>query len=385
MSIEYIVLILMAMLFLFFLISIIVFSVLIVLDSRKSDTLWIISSAVKNNISLPGLLESQGEAMGSYRGKKLQLLAYHLRHGTPLAIALNEFRNLFSQLGRLAIRIGGETGTLNECLQAAVHYSTLKEVQPDFPKETYTRVRVLFIILFAASIVSSFRIVIPRLSGIFEYYDEGVFSGRAEVYGAVYFYVLTPITGLFVLIFLYNLFPLRRVFDVYLRISWVDNITRGGLRVFRNIRDYFFPNYPRNAKWDVLLFLSVGAQAGKPLTAVLNSLASHHEELNVRKRLRRVLNQVELGQDLWLSLKKHGFLSAGQAAGLLAAEQNGSLSEELTSLIKSREVKGEKAGYLKMELLYLLVSLYVCLVLYFASRFVYESLVLMITSEVFKF
>ncbi|MBL4885834.1 MAG: type II secretion system F family protein [Planctomycetaceae bacterium] len=88
--------------------------------ANRVAMLWIIATAIKHEMPLAELVQSQGrEARG--RSRRLLLdLADTLQEGTTLADAIDKYRILIPEQGRLAIHLGSETGTLDESLDAAL-------------------------------------------------------------------------------------------------------------------------------------------------------------------------------------------------------------------------------------------------------------------------
>ncbi len=334
--------------------------------ARKSDTLWLLSTAVKQELPLPDLIESQGKEIGGFRGLKLQDLADLLREGAPIAVAIDQFRNMLPEQGRLAIRVGGESGTLAECLESASTENLnhpLSEMFNHFYLQTY----LAFVINAAAGIsFSILYFIVPK-------YKELIYSFNVEtpLVSRIFFSIGDTITGsifygglvglLLMLMTIWLLMPMFSALNFLERVPRLGTLIRGALAPVYWLRDYLFPYYPKWAVNDVVRYLGVNAAAGRPLLGTLESLARHHSVKNVRQRLNRVCVSVEQGQDIWLGLVQQRFLTPAQACRLQAAEA----VDQLPYALKELNRLGESDQYYRREvhlevLRFVLVILLVC-------------------------
>ncbi len=317
--------------------------------ANRVAMLWIIATAIKHDMPLPGLIRAQARQSWGKRKRMLFEMASDLSGGTSLAEVVDTYRSVIPEQGRLAIHIGSDSGTLDQSLDAALEYLERRphEVIRDFQMVFFYLTAVLTAWIFLASFIMYW--IVPRFKDIFLGFGLDIpemtltFIGFAD-FCVNYFY----------------LFPLALLFLIPLGVLFASLVTGGldlpdkGYRPLRldmlwrpgRLLDWLYYLLlkqgvrfsPQRATADILRYLGVVAQADKPILGAIDTLSQYHKAGDIRAKLLNVKERLKQGGVLWELLAAKGFLSKQKAALLHTAEVAG----DLPYALKEKSLQFEK-------------------------------------------
>lgn len=313
--------------------------------NRGISTLWLIATSIKNNLPLPELIDAQATEFRGSRGRKLLELADQLREGVALPIAIDQYRSLVPSQGQLAIRVGGETGTLGESLDVTARYLD-RSRDPDRYSYYYLIFYLIFVLLFILFITGFFfYFIIPKYREIF-------LGFGIELPGITIFLVTIAdlssayIMPLFILVLFCSMVLIAAIFRrsrssmVIPSKSWSDSLAtihHTLLLPFTNVADFALGYFPKRATPEILRLLAVSAEAGKPLVATVDSFSRHFPFPDIRERMKKITLSVEQGTEFWQAMTQQRIVTAHQAAILRAGERSNQLSFLLRETSNSME------------------------------------------------
>ncbi|TWT61248.1 type II secretion system F family protein [Rubinisphaera italica] len=313
--------------------------------NRGISTLWLIATSIKNNLPLPELIDAQATEFRGSRGRKLLELADQLREGVALPIAIDQYRSLVPSQGQLAIRVGGETGTLGESLDVTARYLD-RSRDPDRYSYYYLIFYLIFVLL-AILAITSFLLyfIIPKYKEIFQGFGTQLPNITLLVislgdWGATNFFLLFLTVIFCSLVFIAACFRRFRGSTVNRSKTWIDSLItfpRVFYQPFTIVADFILSFFPKRVTPEILRLLSVSAEAGKPLIATVDSLSRHFPFPDIRKRMSRVRLSVEQGTEFWQAMSQQRIVTAHQAAILRAGERSNQLGFLLRETSNSME------------------------------------------------
>lgn len=281
--------------------------------------LWAIAVAAEQQIPLPAMINALAEdSKGRWR-RCLEEAADLLDAGVALPDALEAVPGSTTPDVVLTIRVGVETGTLIESLQTAA-----ESQRPDPGGMSPGRGGTLnYLLSLGAAVLlitwGIFALFMPRLIRTFEYFETplpgvtrrlAAFCEFMDVWGWLFLLVIP------ILLFSEFIWP-----EVKVMIGKPGPDSRS-LRVWRWTASTFAP---RLHSPTILRNLAVTIHKGRPLSAVLSTLARHHHDRPIRDRLLRVYADVERGEDCWSEMQTEGLLTGGERAVLDSAARVGNL------------------------------------------------------------
>jgi len=321
----------------------IVFALLSRRLARGASTIWIIAMAVKNNLPLPDLVDAQAGEFSGRRGQRMRDLADMLREGVPLPVAVDHYGQLMPNNGRLAMRVGADSGTLAENLEA-----TAEELTERHDFETFNNYYLLCYMLFVVNALFA-------VTGFLFYFILPKYIEIAEGFGFELPPLLAFLTACAEALFYFS--PLYLILQTVLLFAVIGITVRffpvfGFLQHFPTLRRFArglaYPFLPlgRIVDWcvpqrytpDLLRFLAINARAERPLGQTLDSLARYHPSRAVQKRLEQCVQQLNEGSGIWESLHWQRFITAREMGLLQAAEMSGQLPFTLEEQIHSRRL-----------------------------------------------
>ncbi len=283
---------------------------------------------------------------------KLKRLCKRLSSGTPLANALEQTPFVLNDHATLAIRLGSQSGTLDQT------FSQLVRECPPHPTKSVYRVRYLFgyiavllfiltnfLIFYNTFIIPMFKQMMDEHSGTLPVGIEllrqwsRIFSDWWFVWGALL---------LLGLVF-YNHPRLNR---------WLRH-TLGSLA---------FPPYRQQVTGQFLSLLAITVEGGRPLAGALSTLARYHFNRTFRQRLLFARNEVEQGKEVWLALSDAELIQPNEAQGLALLNDSTKVAWSLRQLsrIKLERSEGVKES-LMILLQFVVVLLFAVVVLFIAQ------------------
>ena len=304
--------------------------------ANRVEMLWIIATAVKHDMPLPELIRGQARQSWGKRKRMLFEMASDLSGGASLAEAVDTYRLVIPEQGRLAIHVGSDSGTLDQSLDAALEYLERR------PQEVHRNIQMIFFYLVAVLLIwltiASFIMywIVPKF--------EDIFLGVGVEFPAVtvtfidfadllvnYFYLLplvflclVPVGVFFASLVTGGLdLPDKGYYPFRLEMLWKPNAL--GRWIFYLLVKLGVRFTPRRASADILRYLGVVAQADQPVVRVIDTLSQYYKAGDIRRRLDSVKERIKQGGVLWEALAAKGFLSKQKAALLHTAEIAGDL------------------------------------------------------------
>ena len=276
---------------------------------RQASLMTVMATATRKSMPLaPAVAAFACEWRGGF-GYRVQWLANLLTQGAPLGDALRQVRGLTSRRALAMIEVGEQSGLLPGALDAAASLDT--------PREAPTKALVALVYFTALGLIGTVLLsfmmikVVPEFIKIFEDFDAELPRLTVALIDAsnylvdqwVVLFLLGQITPLLLAYFMLRYFG---------AITWdpplIDRLTR------------------RLDMANVLRVLAVVAEAGRPLEVAIATLVQHWPRHSVRRRLLRVLADVQGGGDWCESMRLHGLLTTTDAAVLQSAARVGNLA-----------------------------------------------------------
>lgn len=307
-------------------IAVIAVSVWKAISGRRLSTLWIMETAIRNDLPLDEVLEGHAYEFQGNRGRRLLGLSRCLREGQDLSDAMktSSFRSLVPEEGRLAINVGTESGTLSPSVQDALSLATLR-FERSRQQNTFSMMylaTVFNIIVLQTGFLMIF--IIPKIKVIFM--DFGVelpgpttlFIGLADSF-ARYWYI-----GFLVMLIL-----------------TIDGCRRFFQRRQCGVATYGFYHWinPQIYSVDLLRLLAVSASEGKPLIPTIEALARHHNDSTIRRKLTRVVRDAQQGKNIWDSFHEVRLINGWQTGVVKTAEPTGMLGDTLKRLANELDIE----------------------------------------------
>ena len=276
--------------------------------NRRAALLVAMASAADKFMPLGPAAEAfADEWRGSFR-RRAKRLARTLEAGTPLPQALRQASGLVSPKALSIIEAGQEAGVLSSAVGEAARQSLPRESLAKASLPIWYLVDMLFV---AAGVVAFMMIkIIPAFFKIFDDFDTElppltVLLVQAADFSANYFYIALP---LFLLLAAAAFHFAVRYFGLS---TWDPPLIAGIAR--------------RLDVAAVLRLLAVIAAAERPLEPALAAFARTFPNDSLRRRLRRVREDVSYGADCWESFRVYGLLNSREVAMLKTAERVGNL------------------------------------------------------------
>lgn len=267
----------------------------------------LLAVALEQNLPLLPLLEAfHADERGTQR-RRVGRLIQGLKAGRTLPDAVEDNPGVLSEAETLALRFDAQTGTRTEALRRVL-------ADWDMPSTRERRrarrtVGYLAVMLPIGLVVFSFLFlkVVPVFFKILQEFGTPppsalVLTNEAAHVGARYWWLV----------------PL-----LLLALFWISYSTRAGRLVRHSLLGRAFQSLRELQAALVLDQLAVAAQAGRPLSGALSTLARYHYAQPVRQQLLYVRNELEQGADVWQAMSTVGLLSPADVRLLATAERLG--------------------------------------------------------------
>jgi type II secretory pathway component PulF len=298
---------------------------------QRLALLRLIAVATEERLPLSPLLEAWAADQRGPQRHRVHRLAQLLKAGTPLSDAVEQVPRALSDEDVLAIRFGAQSGIL---AQSVRHSIDRLSAELENPRPTVRGVllyaAVVGFIFFLISIYYYVKII-PALEDITEVFDaEQPQPLRASIeFG-----------------------------DVVARFWWVGALillasvwTIFSPRAGQLFRDVIFSRLFHSSRQlrfaDVLEKLGLAAKSGRPVTAVLSTLARYHFDPLIRHKLLYARNEVEQGADAWQTLSAAGLLTPPEERLLATADRAGNRAWALSKIAH----KKRRLTYRRMQAL----------------------------------
>ena len=347
------------------LISVITVAVWKSISGRRLSTLWIVETAIRNDLPLDEVLEGHAYEFRGSRGRRLIGLARSLREGHDLSDAIKNspYRSLVPEEGRLAINVGSESGTLSPAVQDALSLATLR-FERNRQQNTFSimYLAIVFnIILLQAGFLLIF--IIPKFRAIFSDFgvdlpDPTTLYLKIADFFSEYWYI-----G-FVALLIFSIDYIRRFFQHRQR----------GVAMY----GYYHWLNPRLLSVDILRLLGVTASEGRPIIPTIESLARHHNDPTIRQKLRRVARNAGQGENIWDSMQSVQLINSWQAGVLKTAEPTDLLGDSLKRLAVELDMAQSHRRQLRNEALRPMVIAFLGIFVFLTSVALFAPLVKLI-------
>lgn len=319
---------------------------------RQLSLLRILRAAFQRRLDPVPLIRNLGaEHRGRYR-RILRRLAARISSGTTVVDALEQTPDALSDSMVLALRFASQSGTLtqayDELLHPAAHDAQyLQASVRSFV--AYWSIPALALCVFLTYAYTKYVPMLNRFNqdfGTDETYYFPPFRSAVNFFGS-----LGPALLIAVVI-----------------LGWL--LTAGQTRRFlrRSSIGRLFPNVARVRSVEFLRLLASAIDAGRPLPGALSTLARYHFDRGLREKLLYARNEVEQGQDVWVSLAD---------AKLLTKKESAALSSAPTSEVRSwtlRQLATWKMATLQRQVLWALEILHPAIVLAYAAIVLWSCL-----------
>lgn len=294
-----------------------------VTHSQQMALLRILAVATEKQLSLIDVLEAfEKDIHGRWRFQVSRLIDL-LRSGVPLADAIEKVPDLLPSNAFFLIKAGAESGTLPSALSLAAEVCMEQRVE-----RVRTSTGVLLYILAVCLVIAMVMFfigywIIPKFKKIF--YDFNVelpslTRGIIEAYDLAEKYFWVPIVAVFLLWIAQKILVHIR----FLENGWRPTFVYGLI-------------YPRGRAPDVLRFLHVTTESGRPLMGAFETLAHTSSNRLLAERFEAILQDVHKGNDCWTALHDYSLLTPSEVRLLQSAQRAGNLSWALKAIAKSIE------------------------------------------------
>ncbi|QDT24827.1 type II secretion system F family protein [Gimesia panareensis] len=294
-----------------------------VTHSQQMALLRILAVATEKQLSLIDVLEAfEKDIHGRWRFQVSRLIDL-LRSGVPLADAIEKVPDLLPSNAFFLIKAGAESGTLPSALSLAAEVCMEQRSE-----RVRTSTGVLLYILAVCLVLFMIMLfigywIIPKFKKIFYDFNVELPSLTQRIIEAFdlaanYFWV--PIVAIFLLWIAQK---------ILIRIRFLENGWRPAF-VYGLI-------YPRGRAPDVLRFLHVTTESGRPLMGAFETLAHTSSNRLLAERFEAILQDVHKGNDCWTALHDYSLLTPSEVRLLQSAQRAGNLSWALKAIAKSIE------------------------------------------------
>jgi protein transport protein HofC len=294
--------------------------------AQQETILQALAIAAARSLPLAPAALAFADQFGRSFRSRVQRLAGLLDEGCPLPAALDQVPSLLSVEAQMLVRTGWETNSLARSLRDAAELRATRQAAWGAIAGRYSYI-VVFVIVLQTIIGFLMYYIMPKFEAIFK--DFGMPLPRVTIatieatHGIVKYGILVfpaIVGGLFLLI----LFPFTLFNVSKWNIPLIDALFR------------------RRHTTLVLRGLALTVEGGKPIGDGLTVLAREYPSSWIRRRLRRVDEDVRHGRDWVESLHDYGLIRATDAAILGSAQRVGNLAWALRETAGSSE---RRLGY----------------------------------------
>jgi type II secretory pathway component PulF len=269
-------------------------------------------------------------------------LASRLEAGWLLPDAVDASGKLFPPEARVTIRVGHAAGTLAEALRNAAGG---RDSHDAVWSQVAGKVLYLAFVVFFGNLMVTFLMlkIAPAMQKIFVDFDAELpaitllcffVSGSTALYGGFLSAILFPAMGLFT------------YYCLFRYIGWIHWDLPGVTRLLRRLHTAA-----------ILDALATVAQRNQSFRDAIATLARGYPKRAIRRRLRRVLADLEAGVDWCDSLARRGLIRPADRAVLQAASRAGNLPWALREMADSNRRRFAYRAHTWLQVLFTLVIL----------------------------
>lgn len=291
--------------------------------SQQVALLRILAVAAEKQLPLIEVLETfQKDVHGRWRYQILRLIDL-LRSGVPLAEALEKIPNALPPNAFFLVKAGAESGTLPSALAVAAEVCQEQRNEREILRSGLAIYMISILVLMTLVLSFIGYWIIPKMKKIFlDFYmelpDLTMQVMRVNDFIIEYYYL-----GVLMLCLLL--------------------IVRGILMRLRLLENGWRPTfvygliYPRGRAPDVLRFLHITTESGRPLLGAFETLAHTTSNRLLAERFGAILEDIRKGNDCWTALHDYSLLTPGEVRLLQSAQRAGNLSWALKAIARSIE------------------------------------------------
>ncbi|MEO2019450.1 MAG: type II secretion system F family protein [Fuerstiella sp.] len=291
---------------------------------RQSSLLMVLATGLGDSNSLLSGLKALAMESDSPWRDRITHLRILIEQGQTLSEALSSANGLVPEATLLAIRVGEQTGTLRQVLadearQLMNESASGMQAQPMF---STTVAWTIVVGMIAMSLVSFIMIfIVPKYKKIFSDFDVD----------------LPPLTNTLISIsdfgadyWLLTMFPMMSCLlaaSAFMVWAQLQRLSSG--------RIMFSEHFPRFWTPIMLRLLSITVAAGESLTEAVHCIHTQLRPGNAAGRLSGVRQQINAGQNCWVSLQNNGFLRRREVAFIESAAKTHHLDWGLIHLART--------------------------------------------------
>jgi type II secretory pathway component PulF len=299
---------------------------LITTSAQRQALLRLVAVATEEHLPLLPLLESWIEDERGLQRRRLTKLARLLAQGKPLTEALEIVPGVVRDEDLLAIRFDTQMGTRSAAMRAALSDETsrLRETTP-----LLERAAIYFCVLIPIGlllIAFTQLNIVPVVVRMFQDHDIALTPALAwslNARGSMFIYLWIAAMA-------------------FIGLLWWMFATRSGRPVRYAIFGRLLRPWHGRRTSGVLRNIAVAADAGRPISGALSTLARYHFDPTIRRELLFVRNEVEQGAEVWQSLAGVGLLTQPEAQLLQGAPSSGDLAWMLNQVADVKERRTER-------------------------------------------
>ena len=293
--------------------------------AREGQFLWLLALSVRNNHDLAQEVEDHAATWSGSYAARLRQLAVYLKAGRPLGMALERVPGLLPCWVIASIKIGDETGTLNEALNECA------TTQLNWMKERFRTGSIGSLLIYLACypwvIIGPISFmtyyIVPKMKAIFHGFGTEM-PGITEGFLSFSDHVVS-----------YSLLYLPLTVASFMSVLMLLRFDHSG---WRNVRTRLFRSfYPRYDTSPIMRHLARMIERGKTLPDSLLAIANSYHRPSVAESIAEVYVDTESGGDCWKALLKQGFLLRRDLALIEAAQRVGNLPWALREIADVRE------------------------------------------------
>jgi type II secretory pathway component PulF len=311
-----------------------IIGVVVIVSQRRSTQqdalLWALAVAAERGMPLAPTFDAfAGQCRGAYR-RKVLAAGHSLRQGLSLPETLDRVPGLFPREVGVLIRVGNESGVLAGALREA---SAMRSAaRGPWVKLALRIIYLLFVLIIMQTIMAFLGVfIMPKFEAIFG--DFGIPLPPLTMITLEAGHFMTQFWPLVLLLIAFQVGLLLLTAGVTIGVlPWdLPLIDRPFLRRHSAL---------------VLRCLARVVEGGKPLSQGMDSLARTYPAAWIRRRLRRVAEDIQHGDDWCESLARRGLVRPAEAVLLESARRVGNLPWALREAAESSE---RRLGY-RMQL-----------------------------------
>ena len=291
---------------------------------RQSSLLMVLATGLGDSTSLLSGLKALAMESSSPWSDKINQLRYLIEQGQTLSEALTSATGLVPEATLLAIRVGEQTGTLRQVLaeEARQLMNQSASCSPAQPMFSTTLAWLLTVGMIALSLVSFIMIfIVPKYKKIFADFGVELPPLTVTLIGASDFGMK------YGLLTVLPMMSCMLAASAYLVWAQLQRLSSG--------RIVFSEHVPRFWTPIMLRLLSITVAAGESLNDAVHAMHTQLRPGKAGARLSAVRQEINAGNDCWISLQNNGFLRRRDVAFLESAAKTHHLDWGLIHLART--------------------------------------------------